>query len=317
MPDDQETRDDDFTPEELEALGETETPPEDSEPPAEDEPEEESEEAGEPSEPPEEPEKKDETEDVPDESQEPESPRTFTQDDVERIIQDRLSRHQRELQERIQQLEERQPQQPPPQQQEVPIERKDLGEVFQDPAWRGWSLEALEKHAEESGDYRYLNQAHGRLGAVIQTRAVMAEQEQRRKSEEENRKREEEFERGVEQLRTIDPEAFMPDGKPKEEILQAILQHGEKRGIYDVVAAYRDMHFDTLVKKAVDKALAEYVQKATSDTSPRRMVDKETVATGDFSGMDDQRLLTLYTDGGLTLEQEAKVEKILEQRGVM
>jgi len=293
--------DQDFSDEELEALGEekeeTQSVPPAEEPPAE-EPKEEGE--GEPSETPaEEP---------------PAEDKTFTQAQVEELMKDRVSRVQREIQEENQQLKERleslekgKVEQP---QEAVSAETQDLGVLFNDPRWSGWTLESL----QEQGYTDHYYKALGRIGAIEQF-DILSEQS---RAVTEEQRRSQEYDQQIADLNKDYPEYFDPVTSKPNESFKELYEWGAENGVYNLVAAHKLKNLDALIEKAKKDALTEQITEAGKDGQPKRMSHGEGLekASKPLSQMSDEELQQAYLDAD-TAEYETALEKEQERRGLL
>jgi len=244
---------------------------------------------------------------------------TFTKDQVEGMVQDRMTRFNRDLQETNSQLEERlkaleTQRVDAPVTGPVATEDQDLGILLGDPSLKGWSLNTLKSEGYEEAYYANLGRVEGRMEA----RRELQEHEEKRQEEERLRKSEEAFSSDLNSLKEIDTSYFNDDGTENQTKIAELMQYGKEHGIYNLTAAHWDRNKDAVLKKTREDAIAEYVKKATSTNGVTRMTEKETtVSSGDFTSMDDDALENLYVSDTLSPEQDEVVSKILESRGLL
>ncbi len=314
MPEPEETQSTvDPTPEQkAEILGETVTP---SETPAEEKPAAEKADTGEPSKTPPEvpPEKKDETVAKPPEGEKPvteQAVKTFTSEQVQEIIKERLERFGKKHEETIQQLTERlQTLEKGPSQSTVSIEERDLGELLHDPQWKGWNLESLKAQGYEA--------QHSFALGRIKERADAEQAAQTRTAAEEERQRQTAFDTEIDELRKMDTSYFNPDGTVKGSAkFEELYTWGAKNGVYNLVAAHTLKNFNAVMEKAKKDAVDAHIKEVTKDSSLKRASTTESATTStSIEGMDDTALQNAFLSASGDRRQE--VRKALVSRGLL
>jgi len=295
-----------FTKEELEALGEEEKPSEGEPPetPAEEPPETKPEE-----EPPPPPEEKPEGEEEP--PPEGEKEKVYTQEQVESFVQDRLTRHQKELQETNQQLQERIGTLEKKTETSAPlsVESQDLGRILGDDQWTGWSLNKLKEEGHD--DHYYM--ALGRLGAKQQAEIEFSKREEDRKQED----RDNALKRELQELQKLDASYFDPVTNKPNEKFKELYEWGAENGVYNLLNAHKLKNAES-DKAAIEKAAVDkYIKEVTANPSLQRAADTvSTTPTKSKSSMNDTELMEAY-DNAVTNEEETEIEKEMEKRGLM
>lgn len=245
------------------------------------------------------------------EESETETPTTqFTQDQVETMIQDRLTRHQRELQTTNQQLQERLEALEKSRKQEVEpgsIELQDLGKVLNDPKWNGWTLTEL----KNQGHDEHYHLALGRIGALEESRRWKAEQE----TLQQQQAQEAAFQSDLNALKEIEPTYFNPDGKPND-TFKGLFEWAEKNQVFNLSLAHKMKNFDTMLEKAKKDAVAAYIEQASKGSLQRGSEHEDTVRTKDIGSMDDKALSEAYINSR-SPDQENAIEKEMERRGLL
>jgi len=238
---------------------------------------------------------------------ETEPPAQFTQEQVEAMIQDRLTRNQRELQESNQQLQERLAALEKDS-TSTQSEAQDLGTLFGDPKWAGWTLEAL----KEQGHEEHYHLALGRLGALQESTKWKSEQENRRQQE----AMEKAFQEDMNAIKEVEPTYFdAVTGKPNE-TFKVLTDWAEKNQVFNLSLAHKLKNFDALIANAGKAAVTQYIEQASKSSLQRISEQKDAVSTKSISSMDDKALTESYVSAR-DAEQETAIEKEMEKRGLL
>lgn len=321
---DTQNEDRDPTPEEeAEILGEEfkpETPAETKE--AETEEEDKSEDS-EPPELPALPEKEGETKAEPSEDEkktgeEEQGVTTYTKDQIDSIIKDRLGRFQKDLQTENQQLRDeietlKKSGEPEPT-ITVP-EEQDIGKLLNDPMYNGYTLEDLKDSDDPNFNAHYL-QAYGRIHEKLRLDRITEENQEK----EAEKQRAQAVEGQLAELKKLDPKYFDPNtGKGNDEYLK-LVDFAEEKGIYNLPIAHVIMNLDTYVEAEKKKAIDDYIKEVTKNGGGIQRASttssEETVVDKAPSAMNDEELQNAYLNAK-TPEEEANLTKIMEKRGLL
>jgi hypothetical protein len=236
----------------------------------------------------------------------PEGEKTFTQSQLEDIVKERLARKERQLEEKYSQLKREEPT-PSLAREEVPLEKQDLGVLFNDPQWSGHTLESLEE-----SDPRYFNIAWGRIGTMQQ----LEKEREREKATQETAQWEEESARQIAEFRETNPEYFEDEGKGKgNDKFGDLVEWGAEHKIYNLAVAYREKNLDAFIEKIGKEAVAEHIKNAKKNTGLKRArITEDSAATeNDIADMSDEQLEAAFVDSQRT--DRAEVRKELVKRG--
>lgn len=242
---------------------------------------------------------------------EPTPAKAFSQDEVEKMIQERISRVAKETYDQNQKLQEelaslRQQQQSPPAGRDP--NSRDLGDWFQDPRWAGWTLSKLREEQPE-----YYNVALGRIGAMEQVRLTIDAQQ---KAQEE-KARNEAYDKEITGLRTSNPEYFDPyTGRPNEKFRQ-LYEWGAQNGVYNLANAHLLMNKQTWEQSLKKQAVDEYLKQVSQGGGPMRAAIKDgSTVSKDIGSMNDVEIQEAYMRAS-NPQTMAGIEAELAKRGLL
>uniref|UniRef100_A0A6M3K755 Capsid assembly protein n=1 Tax=viral metagenome TaxID=1070528 RepID=A0A6M3K755_9ZZZZ len=303
----EEVQDSEYTAEELEALGETpETPAGEGDKEVGDKTAEPSEAADK--------ETKDETKETQGETETP-AEKLIPQSQVESMMQERLTRHDRELQQRNQQLEERikaleVPAQPAgPGGAPLPVEKQDLGQLMNDPSWAGWTMEKL----KEGGYEDHYHDVRAALIARTQFETWRSQETQRQQETEKTKA----FDQEIQTFKTAEPTYFDEVGRPNEKFKE-LYEWGATNGVYNLQSAFKLKNMESILEKTKKDAVSEYIKTANSGDSVPRAKGGEGGPNldGDVGGMTDEQLQEAYVNC-TDPKRETMIEEKMQLRGLM
>jgi len=250
-------------------------------------------------------------EEEPPEGEEKPSVEMFTKDQVEGFVKERLDKFGRGQKEEISQLREQlQNHSKKDEEAELPIEQQDLGEMFNEVAWKGLTVDSL----REAGHTDHVSVALGRIAGIQEA------ERQSKLREEENtvQQRREVLLKQVEDLKDVDPSYHDKDGKPLEEPIKELARFADKQGVSTLADAHKLKNFDAIVDARVKDEVAKLVKEG-KEVEPLERA-KEVESTSDektpIEKMDDEQLQQAYVDSS-DPETTAKLEKILEKKGLL
>jgi len=238
------------------------------------------------------------------------SEQIFKQADVERIVQERVANLSRENQQLKERLETPAPR-PQPQQPTQPTDPADLdlGKVFRDPEWNGWSLRKL----KEQGYDEQFQTAVARLEAVKQFNILR---------QDENKQRQEQFyqdkvSQETEEVRKIAPDMFdAATGKPNQKFIE-LTDWAANNGIFNAPLAFKLRNMDALIAQAKKDAVTEYLNGLNKPVV-RRAGDGGTtpVVTTNLKSLDDTALQQAFITSVSGSPQRKTILAEMEARGL-
>ncbi len=268
--------------------------------------------------------------------QEEQEVKTFTQDDIDRIVKERLERDRQSrsnpdleaLKNEIKQIKEStaSPGQRAGQNAEIqhPDMVKDVGEYLSDPQYRGWSMAELK---EQHPDHYQLCLSRVYTKMDIDRRL---EESTRRQTEQQGQQQYEGWLR--EQISGVQKELgeeaskyFGPDGRPNEAFQADIVQWGAEQGILNPLLAFKiknakhflsDEQLEAKLEEARKEGAKKLAEKANKTEPLKKVANKGGDTSAAMADMDDDALMAIYGDHPNTAKgREARA--LLQARGII
>jgi len=261
--------------------------------------------------------------------------KTFTQEDVDRIVKERLSRDstsqrmtsiEDSLAKIVEQISGKvntgQQELGPtnvPDAQSDPEMIQDVGKFLGDPRYNGWSMARLKSEAPE-----HYNAAYGRIINKMDIDRWLNQGVEQARTAKEDEEYDNFIQDQLAEVKKLAPDYFNESGKYNEKFKTEVVEWGASQGILNPLVAFRmknAKHFltDEQLNELLDKAREEgkngIIKKAQENEPIQKGSNKgNSEKSQSFSDMSDEQVQNMYANGG-SRSKEARTELI--RRGIL